>query len=291
MRMAESISARTLACLLGKMNSTACVISPAPPLVSKSTYGSLQHSGEPLTGLRRSSIPTTSQPGRAEMVGYRDVQMEWQNSSQEGDKHDHQLRCIPARLGSSLWGANHRANMVTSGGRIPHQLPRAVGSNPSCADICERQMQDIHSVDNRQHHSSGLHKSSGGYSLQRVGQPDKRSVDVVSREEHTHHSSTPTRSSEFHRRCGITVADRQDRLEAKSLYFSQDSEDFQPTGSGPLCNSPVCPVPTLLQLVARSICRSNKCVSPSVDPHQGVRQRTLEPGRQDTHPGADPTSH
>ena len=52
--------------------------------------------------------------------------------------------------------------MVTLGGRIPHQLPRAVGSNSSCVVICEGQMQDIHSVENRQHHSSGLHKSSGG---------------------------------------------------------------------------------------------------------------------------------
>ena len=136
--------------------------SPCSPLLSKSTDGSLQHSREPLTGLRRSSNPTTSQPGRAGMVGYRDVQMEWQDSSQEGDRHDHRSRCIPARLGSLLRGANHRGSMVTLGGRTPHQLPRAVGSNSSCAVICEGQMQDIHSVENRQHHSSGLHKSSGG---------------------------------------------------------------------------------------------------------------------------------
>ena len=118
--------------------------------------------------------------------------------------------------------------MVISGGRTPDQLPRAIGSSSSCAVICEGQMQDIHSVENLQHHSSGLHKSSGGYSLQRVGQLDKGSVDVVPREEHTHHSSTPPRSSEFHHRCGIMVADRQDRLEAEFLYFSQHSEDFWP---------------------------------------------------------------
>ena len=134
---------------------------PCPPLLLKSTDGSFQHSEEPLTGLRRSSIPTTSQPGRTEMVGYRDAQMEWQNSSQEGDRHDHWLRCISARLGSSLWGANHRGSMVTSGGRIPHQLPRAIGSNSSCVVICEGQVQDIQTVENQQHHSSGLLKSSG----------------------------------------------------------------------------------------------------------------------------------
>ena len=60
----------------GKDELNSLRISPCPPLLLKSTDGSLQHSGEPLTGLQRSSIPTTSQPGRAEMVGYRDVQME-----------------------------------------------------------------------------------------------------------------------------------------------------------------------------------------------------------------------
>ena len=50
-------------------------------------------------------------------------------------------------------------------------------------------------------------------------------------------------------------------------------------------------MPTLLQLAARSICRNKRCISPSVDPHQGVHQPTLEPGRQDTHPDANPTSH
>lgn len=115
-------------------------------------------------------------------------------------------------------------------------------------------------------------------------------MNVVFRKKHTHHSSTPPRNSECHH-CRITVTDRQDRLEADSLYFSQDTEDFRPTGSGPLCNSPVCLVPTLLQLVPRSICINNRCISPSLDSHQRVCQPTLESGRQDTHPGEDPTSH
>jgi len=49
-----------------------------------------------------------------------------------------------------------------------------------------------------------------------------------------------------------------------------------------LCNSSVCPVPSLLQLAARSISRSNRRVPPSVDSYQGVCQSSLELDRQDT---------
>ena len=172
------------------------------------------------------------------------------------------------------------------GDNSPHQLPRTAGSNSSSTVICKGQIQGNHSAEDRQHHSSGLHQPPGGNSLQGAGQLDKGSVDVVLRGKHTHHSPAPPRYTEYHRRCRITVTDGQDRLEAEPLNISQDSENLWPTGSGSLCNS-VC----LLQLAARSIYRSNRCISPSVDSHQGICQPTLEPGRQDTSPGADPTSH
>ena len=214
------------------------------------------------------------------MVGHRDIQMEWQNSPQEGDRHSHQFRCIPAGLGS----------MVTSG-HSSHQLPRVAGGNSCSAVIHNAQMQNICATVNRQHCSCGLHKSLGGYSIQGFNELDKEPVDVVFREKHSYHSSTPPRNPECCRRCGIPVTDRQDILEAEPFHFLQDSEDLRPTGSGSLCNSPVFPVPTLLQLAARSICRSNRCISPSLDPHQGVCQPSLESSRQDTHPVVNSTSY
>ena len=113
---------------------------------------------------------------------------------------------------------------------------------------------------------------------------------MVPGEKHTHHSSTPPWNSEHYRRCRITVVDRQDRLEAVSLNIPQNTGNLWSAGNGPLCDLFVCPVPTLLQLAARSICRSNRCISPSVDPHQGVYQSTLESGRQNTHSCTDSTS-
>ena len=94
-----------------------------------------------------------------------------------------------------------------------------------------------------------------------------------------------------------TIADAESRAQMDRTdwklsppIFHKIQENFWSTGSGSLCDSSVCPVPTLLQLAARSICRSNRRISPSVDPHQGVCQPTMESDRPDTFSGPDSTS-
>ena len=152
-------------------------------------------------------------------------------------------------------------------------------------------MQDIHSVENPQHHSSGLHRSSGGTVSKELVNLIKdlwmwcleKNINITA--QHLPGAQNFITDAESR-----PQTDRTD-WKLNPCIFHKISEDFWPTGSGPHCNSSVCPVPTLLQLAAGSICRSNRCISPSVDAHQGVRQPTLEPGRQDAHPGADPTSH
>ena len=64
------------------MNSTSCII--PPPLFYRN--GSLKCPGDPLPELRGHSNPLTSLLGRVEMVGHGDVQMEWKDIPQEGDK-------------------------------------------------------------------------------------------------------------------------------------------------------------------------------------------------------------
>jgi len=73
------------------------------------------------------------------------------------------------------------------------------------------------------------------------------------------------------------------------LIFPRIQETFGPS-SGPDCNSSVCPVPSLLQLAARSVSRSDRCVPPSVDSHQGVCQSFMELNRQDTGSSTNSTS-
>ena len=72
-----------------------------------------------------------------------------------------------------------------------------------------------------------------------------------------------------------------------SLNRLQISQPWGPTESKPFCYPPINLVPTLLQLVARSICRSNRCISPDMDAHEGVCQHTMEPGWEESIPSVD----
>ena len=215
-------------------------------------------------------------------MGQSDVQMEWEVNTQDGNRHDYRLRCILEGLGSSLSPPNNRRSLVGRGDTDAYQLPRVAGCHSGSPVICQRQNQNFHSAEDRQYHSSGLHKSSGRYNLERSREADKEPVDVVPGEEYPHHSTTPPRVSEHNCRCRVPNIDRQDGLEAESDHLPQDRSSLGPTGSGPLCLSAVNPVPTLLQLAARSICRSNRCIPPDMDTHEGVCQSTLEPSGQDS---------
>ena len=88
------------------------------------------------------------------MVGHRDVQMEWKDSPQDEDRHDCQLRCITAGMGSLLWNTNYKGSMVTGGGNSPRKLLGVAGSNNSSAVICKTQVQTKHPAEDRQYHSS-----------------------------------------------------------------------------------------------------------------------------------------
>ena len=81
-------------------------------------------------------------------------------------------------------------------------------------------------------------------------------------------------------RCGVSGGRQQDRLEAESSNICTNKPAVWPTGSGPICNPAFNSMPTLLQLVARSICRSHRCLSSELGSPQGLCQPSMELDRQ-----------
>ena len=71
-------------------------------------------------------------------------------------------------------------------------------------------------------------------------------------------------------------------MEIGSSDFSGSQQTLWPTGSGPVCIQTYQPVPSLLQLVARSICRSNRCIPPGLEDNERFCQPTMELGAQST---------
>ena len=132
----------------------------------------------------------------------------------------------------------------------------------------------------RQHNSSCLHQQPRGNYIQGFDSSNQRFVDVVSREEHSHISTIPTWSNEPGGRHGIKIHEGSIRLESGSFRFSENQQEVWSSGSGPVCNQINQPVPSLLQLAARSICRSNRRLSPGLDNSERFRQPTLEPSTE-----------
>ena len=122
------------------------------------------------------------------------------------------------------------------------------------------------------------------YNLSRSSKADIGPVDVVSRGEHPHHSTILFRGIECNHRCEVMDIGGQDRLE------TEGPSALGTTVSGPLCFSIVNSVPMLLELVAGSIRRSNRCVSTDVDTHKGICQPTVKPSGQDSITGSVTTS-
>ena len=276
---AELVTARTLSRLIGKMNATNQVIPPAPVL-QEPTNGPDNGSKESRPGLRDTSQSIPRQSGGTDLVGHPNDKMEWQDSISNGARPDHRIRCFFPRLGSILPRHQHRGTLVSSGGKVAHQLPRTASSDSSTKNLYEEHEGTISIVEDRQHNSSCLHQQPRGNYIQGFDSSNQRFVDVVSRKEHSHISTIPTWSNEPGGRHGIKIHEGSIRLESGSFRFSENQQEVWSSGSGPVCNQINQPVPSLLQLAARSICRSNRCLSPGLDNSERFRQPTLEPSTE-----------
>ena len=66
-------------------------------------------------------------------------------------------------------------------------------------------------------------------------------------------------------------------LETGSINIFDDQRDLWSTGCGPVCIQTNQPVPSLLQLEARSICRGNRCLPAGLDKGERLCQPPMEP--------------
>lgn len=102
-------------------------------------------------------------------------------------------------------------------------------------------------------------------------------------------SSTPTRCSKQDSRCGVSDYERSIRLATESSFVQQDSRLVWSHRSGHVCFSSDHPVPSLLKLVARSLCSGHRCLPAGLVSDLRLCQPTLEPDRQSFVPGTDKT--
>ena len=259
------------------------------PVLSLPTNGSNQHIGAELSMLRSTSSSDTRVSGGAGMVGQQHVQVEWQDTCTKGYRSSDRIRCIPGGMGCPLLQTENRGTLVPAGTVDAHQLPRTACSDSGNQNLCKVQDLNIHPTENRQHHSSSLHKQPGRNSLQGIGDAHKEPVDVVPGKEYPHYSSTLARCTEHNSRHRVSGNVGQDRLEIEPCDIPENHHPLWTPRHGPVCIQTVHPVPTLLQLAARSLCTGNRCIPPGLDCHEVLCESPMESGGPGTCTSTIPT--
>ena len=210
------------------------------------------------------------------MVGYRDVSLEWQDYPSETHRSDNRIGCLNHGLGSNLSGDRHGRTLVTAGKGVAYQLSRTPSGNYGIENLCEGQEITVCATEAGQHVSSSLYKQPWRYDLETARFPVSRPLDVVPGEENTHPSPTPAGGDELYSRQGVQGHEGSVRLEVDPPDLQGNTETVRTTGSGPVCIPADQPVPTLLQLAARSIRRGNRCLPTGLVEGEGVCQPPLE---------------
>ena len=252
------------------------------PILQEPADGFITGSGEGQSGLRDSTVPLTQCEGGAQMVGHPVEELEWQSYPESGHRHDHRLRCLPQGLGHGICITTDWGPMVSGGEEDAHKLSGITSCNPGSADFPEEQDRNTSIAEDRQHHSSSIHKSPGRHSIERTSDPDKRLMDVVPGKEHPHHSSAHPRDPEHHSRCRVSQNGGQIRLDAGQSHLQEDRQMLRSDRGGPIRISPDASMPSLFQLAARSLCSGDRRLLSGLDTVEGLCQPSMVPNRANT---------
>jgi len=139
------------------------------------------------SGQQGSSFPLTALTERAILVEGPLVQMKWKNPQTPTRASDYQLRCLTARLGSSLCRELHKRGLVSTGTVHAHQLSGTASNNFSSEDLPEGSLRDISVPSIIQCHSSDLHQQHERCSVKatdRIGQGTALNKDITSTAQH-----------------------------------------------------------------------------------------------------------
>ena len=104
-------------------------------------------------------------------------------------------------------------------------------------------------------------------------------MDVVSGTKHPHHSPAPARCTKPHCRWGVSDNGRLVRLETEPDPVQENCQSLWSNRGRPVCIPLDCTVPSLFQLVARSLCGSNRCFSAGLVSDTGICQPSMESNR------------
>ena len=276
--------------LLGETQRNYPSCPPSPTILPLLAERSSSSSSSQQPGLRDFPVPLTGSTGRVVLVEGTPTQMEWETPQTRTGADNHQLRCFPEWLGSSLCRDTHRGCLVSQRDGHAHQFPGTACSHSSSEDLSKEGLRDLSTLATGQRHSGGIHQQHGGHSVKSADRTGKGTMDVGPGQEPNPGSPTHSRSVQYHSRCRIPNSHGQVRLDALPSNFSDHQESVRPTGCGPICLQTDTSATPLLQLETRSPSGSSGCIPAGLGSTEGVCQPPLVPDRQSPEPSTSPAS-
>ena len=121
------------------------------------------------------------------------------------------------------------------------------------------------------HCSSVIHKQTGGHQISRFRCSYKKYMGLVSNKGNNSISRIPAWGSEHHSGLALEEHSRLERLESRSPSVFTNSDSNRPTGSRSLCFETKFQANKVCQLETRPTELCNRCISPTMDQHKGLR--------------------
>ena len=248
------------------------------PVLSPPANGTNQCTGAELPMLRSTSSSNTRVSGGAGMVGQQHVQVEWQNAYTKGHRSGDRFRCIPEGMGCLLLQTENRGTMIPAGMLYAHQLPRTTSATLATKTFAKSKtaISILLRIDNT---TVVAYINNLGGTVSRELVMLTRDLWMWCLERNIHiaavHLPGVLNTISRHRVPGNAG---QDRLEIEPCDIPGNQQPLWTSSHGPICIQTVHPVPTLLQLAARSLCTGNRCLSPGLASHEVLCESSMESG-------------
>ena len=189
------------------------------------------------------------------------IHEELERESDPGTKatNDYRVRCLPARLGGSVWQRYYRGSVVTRGTIHAHKLSGAAGGFLGSENICQRQGEPEHSTPDGQHNSNLVCESNGGDPLIQPLSNSRKSVAMVLTKKDNVVSRAPSGDPKCMGRCRVSYPPIISRMEAAGEHLSSCLGLARAMSGRPICNSPKPSTSTVCELEARPSCSGDRC--------------------------------
>ena len=140
------------------------------------------------------SVVSLSQDSKEELLWWDNHMKNWNGKTLLRKEIDLTIP-INGRLGSILPAPNYRVTVVGRGEANAYQLSGIAGSNTSNSNLHDEANWLVCAPESGQYHSSSLNKQPRRHGLQGAS---RDTMDLVSREEYPHNSTTSTWCAELH---------------------------------------------------------------------------------------------